>query len=119
MSKRKPKELPLPPSHLIRIMELGLNTVSYRDEAVTCLLPPDLHGGATTRNEWLPRDILGEDGKTLILWREADRNYSTPGYEPWHDGMFGGRRSSIHSALEWVQRAKDIRAGKARDFLGV
>ena len=66
---------------------------------------------------WLPRDIIGTDGKTLIVYRKADDTCRIDGWEPWHDGMFGGRRENVESAFAWVQRAKDMRAGKAKDFL--
>lgn len=101
------------PSHLARIDKLGLRTVSYLNKFVPCRVGDD-----ETRNEWLPRDIIGLDGKTLIVWREIDRDYSIAGWVPWHDDMFGGRYPSIHSALNWVERAIAIRAGTAKDFLG-
>lgn len=104
---------PTPFSHLIRIDQLGLHAVSYRDAAVRCALP-----NGEFRNEWLPRDIIGKDGKSLIIWRPVDDVYSIAGYEPWHDGMFGGRKLSIHSTLNWIERAIDVRAGRAKDFLG-
>lgn len=69
---------------------------------------------------WLPRDIIGKDGKTLIVYRlAADGEYRIDGWEPWHDGMFGGRRENVQSAFAWVERAIAVRAGTAKDFLGV
>ena len=100
---------PLPASHLMRIQNLGLMAVSYRRDSREC--------DDGTR-EWLPRDIIGKDGKSLIVWREADSEYTTAGYEPWHDGMFGGRRAEIHNALSWLERAIAVRNGTAKDFLG-
>lgn len=100
---------PLSESHLQRIGVLGLRAVSYLHEAVAC---------ANGTTEWLPRDIIGADGKTLVVHRKADDVYTIDGWEPWHDGMFGGRYASIHNALAWVERAIDIRAGRASNFLG-
>lgn len=68
-------------------------------------------------NVWVPRDMIGLDGRTAILWRVAgDGNYAIDGWEPWHDRMFGGRYKCLCSALGWVQRARDIRAGKREYF---
>ena len=70
---------------------------------------------------WLPRDIIGADGKTAILWRAAGEGpvaYAVDGWHPWHDGMFGGCCAHLASALAWVQRARDVRAGKASSFRG-
>ena len=113
---RKPKAAPPPPpplpaSHLRRAQALKLRAVSYRNEA--CRVAD---GG----EEWLPRDLIGEDGKSLIVWRSAaDGGYSVDGYHPWHDGMFGGCYPEIHNALAWVERAIAVRAGTAKDFMGV
>lgn len=95
-------------SHLARISVMGLRTVSYRN------VSQRYDDGS---DEWLPQDIIGLN--TLIVYRISDDRYSIAGWEPWHDGMFGGRYSDIHNALAWVQRALDIRAGRAIDFLGV
>ena len=65
---------------------------------------------------YLPRDLVGRDGRTVVIWREKDRSYSIAGWEPWHDGMFGGRHETIGQALGWVKTAKDIRAGKRDHF---
>ena len=107
--KRQPKPPALPASHLQRIEALGLRTIAYLDYAIEC---------ASGVKEWAPRDIIGADGKTAVLYREMDRNYGFSGWEPWHDGMFGGRYRDIHSALAWIERAIDIRAGRETDFLG-
>ena len=103
----------LPSAHLIRAQELGLREVSFLRDSVKVDL-----GDGTTRNEWLPRDLIGTDGKSLIIFRSADETYSIDGYEPWHDGMWGGRKASIHSALHWVETAIGVRAGTIKDFLG-
>ena len=67
----------------------------------------------------VPKDMIGRDGVTAILWRSKDDpNYDFDGWEPWHDGMAGGRYKMLASALSWVQRARDVRAGKATDFRG-
>lgn len=113
---RKPKIVApsLPASHLIASDKLGLRVVCYLDKAVLVRLED-----GEERNEWLPRDLVGRDGNSLIVYREPDRHYSIAGWEPWHDGQFGGRRESILSALAWIERAKDVRAGRADSFLGV
>lgn len=65
----------------------------------------------------VPRDIVGTDGKTAILWRDGgDGNYSIDGWEPWHAGMSGGRCEHMASALGWLERARAIRAGTATTF---
>ena len=110
---RKPKiaaSPKLPDSHLDRIRALNLTVVCYLNES------RKVSDGS---REWLPRDIVGKDGKTLIVWREADRDYSIAGYNPWHGGMFGGRYAEIHNALAWVECAIDVRAGRRSDFRGV
>lgn len=89
--------------------ELGLRCVCYLNEAVECL-------DGTCR--WLPRDLIGVDGKTLVIFRHADRDYAIDGWAPWHDGMFGGRYNSISAALNWVRIAKGVRAGTIQDFMG-
>lgn len=114
-ARRRKVETPqLPPSHLIRAQELGLREISFQNKAVEVQIAP-----GETRREWLPQDLIGLDGKTVIIYRLAnDGNYSIDGWEPWHDGMWGGRRENIHNALAWVERAKAVRAGTAKDFLG-
>lgn len=100
------------PANFQRIaQELGMTVVSYRNLAVIC------DDGA---NLWLPKDLVGKDGKTLIVFRGAgpESGYAVDGYHPWHDGMFGGCYPEINAALAWVERAKDTRAGRAADFLG-
>jgi hypothetical protein len=65
----------------------------------------------------IPKDTIGTDGKTAILWRDGgDGNYSIDGWEPWHAGMFGGRYEHMASALGWLERARAIRAGTATTF---
>jgi hypothetical protein len=96
-----------------RLADLGLTVISYQNVATA----PDENGGTY----WLPRDIIGRDGKTLIRWYEAGdsgNTYASHGWEPWHDGMFGGHYESLSSALAWVERARAIRAGTATDFRG-
>ena len=67
----------------------------------------------------VPKDIIGLDGNTAILWRSASESrYEFDGWDPWHDGMAGGHKKTLASALHWVQRARDIRAGTATDFRG-
>lgn len=100
----------LPASHLARIKDLNLNTVSYLNTAIKAIRDGE------ERQEWLPRDIIGPDGKTLIVYRSKDSDYLIDGWETWYDGMFGGRFETILSALAWVERAQDIRAGRAKDF---
>lgn len=90
--------------------DLGLTTVSYLHEAVEC------DDGVLRR---LPRDLIGVDGMSLIVFRESDSEYSFAGWCPWHDGMFGGRYMDIGQALNWVRTAKKVRAGTVADFRGV
>lgn len=107
-TKRKPTPAPVrEPGESHRIISaLGLREVSYLNIAVD--------------GWWVPRDIIGTDGKTLIIYRlSSDGEYSINGWETWHDGMFGGRYESIYSALAWVAKAKEVRAGVATDFRGV
>lgn len=85
--------------------ELGLRATRYLNE--------------TTEDGkyWLPADLLGADGKTLVIYRRAgDGSYAVDGWEPWHDGMHGGRHTSYLAMLGWVRRAREIRAGKATHF---
>lgn len=112
MAQRKPKPpiVPYRPANFLADADaLGLNVVSHRHEAIEC------DDGV---RRWLPRDLIGRDGKTLIVYREIDREYSIAGWEPWHDGMFGGRYPTISSALHWVSVALDVRAGRRSDFRG-
>jgi hypothetical protein len=89
------------------IADLGLRVISHSTTTIVC-------SDGTPR--FLPRDLVGRDGKTVVIWREKDRKYAIDGWEPWHDGMSGGRCSTIGAALGWVQTAKDIRAGKRSHF---
>lgn len=108
-ARRKIKVDLRPGNFLAEAEDLGLRTVSYLHEAVEC------NDG---EHRWLPRDLVGTDGKSLIVYREADREYSIDGWCPWHDGMFGGRYRNFESALNWVRTAKGVRAGTIRDFRG-
>ncbi len=90
--------------------ELGLNVITWLNIAVMC------EDGVS---RWLPRDLIGSDGKTLIVYRsKTDGVYSIDGWEPHHAGMNGGRYESFESALNWLKRAQDIKAGRAENFLG-
>ncbi|USN14516.1 hypothetical protein DOMOVOI_00410 [Brevundimonas phage vB_BpoS-Domovoi] len=111
MARRKAEPAPkLPGNFHARADDLGLNTISYLNTAVTC------EDGVS---RWLPRDMIGRDGKSAILYRPAGYgNYSIDGWEPYHDFMFGGRYANVETALAWLQRAHDIKAGKAEDFRG-
>jgi len=111
-AKRKPADpAPYVPGNFqTQITALGLRATCYLNVSVIC------DDGA---NLWLPRDLIGDDGKTLIIYRPADSSYSIDGWEPWHDGMFGGRRDRIGNVLAWVARAKAVRAGTASNFRGV
>ncbi len=89
--------------------EYGLRAISYL--SARDMPPIDGHS-------W-PRDIIGLDGKSLIYFRRAgDANFDFDGWEVWHDGMFGGRRTSPRACLGWLRRAREIRAGTAKDFFG-
>jgi hypothetical protein len=111
MPKRKPKPQPdiRPVNFLAVADDLGLTVVSYLHESIEC------NDGVS---RWLPRDLIGRDGKSLIVFRSADREYSINGWCPWHDGMFGGRCQTISSALHWIKTAKGVRAGTIADFRG-
>lgn len=109
----KIKQRVLPPSHLSRIDAMKLQIVSFLDESA------DIMRESETHREQLPADIIGDNGKTLIVYRHAGdkRNgYSISGWDVWRDGMFGGMNQSIHSALGWVERAREIRAGLRDHF---
>ncbi len=112
MRQSKTLPSPLPESHLRRAQALGLRAVCYLNTSREV---------ADGSREWLPRDLIGDDARSLIVWRPAgeDSGYGVAGYHPWHDGMFGGCYPEIHNALAWIERAKAVRAGTARDFLGV
>lgn len=110
MKRTKRKQAPRKPGNFqATASDLGLTTVCYLNVAVEC------EDGVS---RWLPRDLIGDDGKSLIIYRSADREYNIDGWEPWHDGMFGGRRDSIESALHWIRVAKGVRAGTIADFRG-
>ena len=91
-----------------RVEALGLRVVSYTN--FTVLRPS---GGC-----WVPRDMLGTDGKSLIIYHYADKDYAIDGWSTWHDGMFGGRYFSLGGALSWLERAIAVRAGREKDFRG-
>lgn len=89
-----------------RMGAMGLTVMSYQHRA---------EGGW-----WVPRDIAGPD-LALILWREAGTgNYGFDGWAPQlGPHRTGGRYQSLGNALGWLQRARDVRDGKAADFGGV
>ncbi len=66
-----------------------------------------------------PRDLIALDGSCCILWRPADRTYNFDRWEPEFSGWFGGPCRALESAFIWLDRARDIRDGKASDFRGV
>ena len=93
------------------IQNMGLTVMQYHG---TCT-PPDADG----RCYWLPRIVAGAD-LALIVWHAAgDGDYAIDGWEP-HLGPHtnGGRYAIFAAALAWVRRARDVRDGKARDFIG-
>jgi hypothetical protein len=116
MAKRKPAPYVKPPiagpgNFHAEAAELGLATVTYLRLAANC------DDGAS---RWIPEDLIGSDGQTLIRHRLAGHgNYDIDGWEPWHAGMFGGRYERFESALAWVRVARDVRAGRRDDFRGV
>lgn len=111
MARKQTSSAPteLPPSPYRIIDELELRVVYHH-----------VHKKIATREgtQYLPRDLIGTDGKTLVIWRAADDRYHFDGWDVWHDGMGASRYESIFNALAWVRRAKEIRAGRAQDFLG-
>jgi hypothetical protein len=79
------------------------------------------HQAVAEAGYWLPGDMIGTDGKTLIRWHPAGQGpvaYGVDGWHTWHDGMSGGCYTHVSSALAWVERARDIRAGLKETFLG-
>jgi hypothetical protein len=114
--KRATKAIPIPASHLDLMRDMNLTAISYLNAS------RDVRSGAKYRREWLPRDVVANDGLSLLVHRGAGdlhNGYSFAGWDCWHDGIFGGMREDILSALAWIQRARDVRSGAARDFLGV
>jgi len=102
-----------PPEDAPIVTRDDLTLLGMMNLRVMCFRPE------TVGNVGVPRDIIGLDGNTAILWRSASESrYEFDGWAPWHDGMNGGHRKTLASALHWVQRARDIRAGSATDFRG-
>lgn len=109
-ARRKAPAPKLPGNFHAAAEALGLNIITYRPTAVMC------DDGVS---RWLPQDMIGADGASAILFRPAGfGNYRFDGWEPICHRMFGGRYETVESALAWMQRAQDIRAGKAENFLG-
>lgn len=117
LTKAKAVKAPPPPPPVFsgddatRIRALELRVVSYQHEHT----PHDAAGNSY----WLPRDMVGADGKTLVRWQaagDADNNYAISAWHPWHDGMFGGAYETMGAVLGWIERARDIRAGKETHF---
>lgn len=111
----RPKRKPIPEAPRPRATGADYSRMDAMNLRVMC------HQHVAEDGWWLPRDIIGADGKTAILWRPAgpDGGYAVDGWHPWHDGMFGGCSTHLSNALGWVQRARDVRAGLAKDFSGV
>lgn len=106
----------LPASYGERLREMKMRVISYRNEAAPVM------SSAGERNEWLPRDIVAEDGKSLIVFRykgDKANDYAFDGWDCWHDGSFGGMRNNLHSALTWIERARDVHSSAASDFRGI
>lgn len=79
---------------------------------------PDIHSRIEALNlrvthyirigsEWCPGDLIGKDGKALIIHRKADERYGFDGWEPWSArgpmASHGGRYDSLGSALAWLK----------------
>lgn len=105
--KTKTVAAPAPIDFTILIKELGLRVVSYLPGAEVMV---------GDRILALPRDLVGCDGKSLLVHRVADRDYAIDGWCVEHDGMFGGRYPDINNALCWLRTAHDVRAGKRDTF---
>ena len=113
MAKPRKRTAPapqFPESHGMWAQALGLRAICYLNTA------REVRYEGGTRSEWLPRDLVGRDGLSVVIYHKADDHYAIDGWEPWHDGMHGGRNVDILSALAWIERAKAIRAGTAKDF---
>lgn len=122
MKRKTPTPEPLDPARNILVLteELGLRVVSYMNVTTEAY--------ANGTRYWIPRDCFATDGKAAIIWRmcEGDRRdvpgvaYAIDGWEPWCDGlcgtMHGGRYDTYESALSWMRRALEIRAGRDTHF---
>lgn len=84
-----------------RMTALNLNPISFTAQTTA--------DGA----DWLPRDVLGVDGKSAIIHRGPDALYSFPGWEPYCDGSFGGRYQSFEGALAWMEWIRQEKQGRA------
>jgi hypothetical protein len=105
---------------LARVNRMGLRVITYTNATTE----PNANG---TRY-WIPRDCIARDARAGIIHRASngDRRdlpgpaYDFDGWEPWADGpfgaMFGGRYRTFDAALGWLQRAFDVRDGKADRF---
>ena len=108
--KRKPIIVPDPPeftrADMDTIAAMGLNVLRYHNR--------------TLENHYVPRDILGTaDGTTAILWTTTPENgYSFDGWQAFHARRNNGVCRELAQALAWLQRSRDIDAGKATDFRG-
>jgi hypothetical protein len=75
-----------------RCEALGLTVVSYQN---------------TSRDGyWLPRDIIGNDGKRLAVFRvkgDPANRYSFDGWDTWAGGQFGGTYETPEGALGWFE----------------
>ena len=112
----KNKQAPPPPVPFTgadndTLQAMGLTVMSYRDACTE----PDAEG----RRWWIPANLAGPD-LALILWRKAgDGNYSIDGWESQlGPHVHGGRYGTLAAALAWLRRARDVRDGKAKNFLG-
>lgn len=110
MARRQTVEAPRKPGNFhARAAACGLNTICYLPQAVEC------EDGVLRA---LPRHMIGKEGDRAIIYETADDTYDFAGWSPSHTSMFGGRRQSVESALLWMERAIDVRAGREKDFLG-
>ena len=72
---KTPKPEPLPRSHLDRIKAMGLTVICYSNVCIT--VEPRANGEPRSA-EWLPRDLVGDAGKTVIIFRPANDGNPNP-----------------------------------------
>jgi hypothetical protein len=98
---KKPKDPPLPSSHLEAIKAAGFDVLGWQDVAIRVL---DSTG--QERSEWLPCDLVHWE-KRLFIRYGASRTYPEPGWEPQRGHIYGGHYSTVQDALSWFTRLEE------------